>query len=144
MPQAGKPRPTCPQCGYIHYADPKVAAVVFIEQAGKVLLVRRGIQPEMGKWALPAGYVDYGEDPRLTAVREVREETGLEIDLTRLLEVMFTPPVIVIIYAGVVISGRLQAADDAEAVDWFAPTHLPELGFSSTVMILQRWQRGEL
>jgi len=134
----------CPACGYIHFHDPKVAAVSFIEQAGKVLLVKRGIMPEMGKWALPAGYVDRGEDPQQTAVRETLEETGLAVEIIRLLDVMFTAPVIVIIYAARVTGGDLLAGDDAEAVAWFAPDQLPELGFTSTEMIIQRWQTGQL
>src|SRR5690606_33499003 len=84
----GKLRRVCPACGFVHFDDPKVAVVLFIEQDDRVLLVRRGINPERGKWALPAGYVDAGEDPREAAVREAREETSLEVRITRLLDVM--------------------------------------------------------
>ncbi|MBN1964223.1 MAG: NUDIX hydrolase, partial [Anaerolineae bacterium] len=73
----GQERPVCPACGYVHFYDPKVAAAVFIEQDGRVLLIKRGVEPEKGRWALPAGFIDRGEDPRHTAVREVQEETGL-------------------------------------------------------------------
>lgn len=95
----GKMRPTCAACGYVHFDDPKVAVVVFIEQEGKVLLILRGVDPQRGKWALPAGYVDRGEDPAQAAIRETAEETGLRVEITRLIDLMFDNGIIVIMYA---------------------------------------------
>lgn len=138
----GRDRRVCPSCGYIQFRDPKVAACTFIQQGGKVLLVKRAVEPEMGKWALPAGYVDYGEDPAEAAIRETREETGLQVEITGLYDVMLTHAlnaVILIIYTARPISGELTAADDAEAVAWFAPHELPEIAFDSTRAVLRRW-----
>lgn len=129
-------------CGFVKFNDPKVAAVAFVIQDGKVLLVKRGVEPELGKWALPAGYVDYGEDPAQAAIRETREETGLEINITRLYDVMFyadTNKVIVIIYQGEPIGGQLSANDDAVAVGWFAPDALPDVAFESSQVVLRQW-----
>lgn len=147
----GRVRRVCPACGFIHFDDPKVAAVVFVEQAGRVLLVRRAMNPERGKWALPAGYVDYGEDPQAAAIREVYEETGLSIAITGLAGVEGGPAAlgasIVIIYTARVIAGEAHARDDAADVLWLAPEHpLPELAFESTRTMLAMWlarQRGE-
>ena len=75
----GKSRPACPNCGWIYFADPKVAAGVVLMQGGRVLLVRRVNEPHRGHWTLPAGFVDAGEDPRLAAQRECLEETGLSV-----------------------------------------------------------------
>lgn len=140
----GKQRPVCPDCGYVHFEDPKVAAVVFIEKDNRVLLVRRAVNPERGKWALPAGYIDYGEDPQDAAIREAREETGLDIEITGLLDVQPGPKTtgasIVIIYAARVINGTAEPRDDAEAVMWFAATNpLPDLAFDSTRTMLHQW-----
>jgi 8-oxo-dGTP diphosphatase len=140
----GKVRRVCPACGFVHFRDPKVAAVTFIEKDGHVLLIRRAVDPERGKWALPAGYIDYGEDPRRAAAREVYEETGLTVTITRLIEVEGGPGTygasIVIIFAARVVNGVAQPRDDAEAVRWYAPSDpLPDLAFESTHMMLDRW-----
>lgn len=140
----GKTRRACPSCGYIHFRDPKVAAVVLIERDDHVLLVRRAVNPEQGKWALPAGYIDYGEDPREAAVREVREETGLEIEITQLLAVEGAPSKfgasIVIIFAGTVLNGTARPCDDAAEILWFAAGDpLPDLAFDSTRTMLADW-----
>jgi ADP-ribose pyrophosphatase YjhB (NUDIX family) len=66
------------------YYDPKVAATCIVERQGKVLMIRRGIQPGMGLWSIPGGYVDRGEVVEEAAAREVTEETGLEVEVERL------------------------------------------------------------
>ena len=60
--RSGRQRPVCPNCGWIYFADPKVAVAALITQENEVLLVRRTVDPQRGLWALPAGYVDAGED----------------------------------------------------------------------------------
>lgn len=145
----GKLRRACPACGYVHFDDPKVAAVVFIERSGKVLLVRRAFDPERGKWALPAGYIDYGEHPAKAAIREVREETGLTVAIAGLLDVQGGATEfgasIVIVYAARVVDGVAQALDDAEEVGWFGRSDpLPEIAFASTRTMLEAWRSGRL
>src|SRR5690606_5091656 len=78
---ADKPRRVCPDCHYIHFTDPKVGVGVVVVIDGRLLLVRRAMNPERGKWSLPAGFVDAGEDPRSTAAREALEETGLVVEI---------------------------------------------------------------
>lgn len=147
----GQERPCCPDCGYVHFYDPKVAAAVFITNgapgAQRVLLIQRGVQPEIGKWALPAGFVDAHEDPRHTASREVREETGLDVRITDLLDVFHSShqpgASIIIVYAAEVLGGKLQPLDDAEAVAWFSPDDLPDLAFESTHRLIRTWVEGQ-
>ena len=67
----------CLQCGWIYFADPKVAVAVFIQDQGKILLTCRINQPFNGFWSLPAGFMNAFEDPRDAAIRECLEETGL-------------------------------------------------------------------
>jgi ADP-ribose pyrophosphatase YjhB (NUDIX family) len=140
MIKFGKPHRCCPHCEFIYFRNPKVAAAVFIAQADRVLLVRRGVDPEKGKWALPAGYVDFGEDPQHAAIREAAEETGLVVEVVRLLDVMFDGTTIVILYAARVVGGDLLAGDDVDEARWFAAgDKLPELAFRSTQVAIAQW-----
>lgn len=144
----GKVRRTCDSCGFVHFHDPKVAVAVFITHDESVLLVRRAVDPERGKWALPAGYVDYGEDPREAAMREVEEETGLKIRLIGLADVLASevPGVgasIVILYLGEIVGGTPAAHDDVDRVAFFAKGQLPEVAFQSTQQLIDRWINGQ-
>jgi 8-oxo-dGTP diphosphatase len=143
----GKIRRTCDRCGFVHFHDPKVAVAAFIVQDGRVLLVRRTAEPERGKWALPAGYVDYGEDPRAAVQREVEEETSLQIQLAGLADVLpgdgsGVGASIVILYIGEVVGGKLAAHDDADQARFFGCDELPEVAFQSTQRLLSRWKEG--
>lgn len=145
----GQMRRVCPNCGFVHFTDPKVAAVVFIEQDNRVLLVRRACDPERGKWALPAGFIDDGEIPTDAAVREVREETGLDIQVTRLVDVRAGSDTgeasIVIIYAAQVTGGTAQPLDDADELLWYgAHDPLPKLAFESTRLMLALWRNSNI
>jgi len=135
----GKTRPVCPSCDYIHFSDPKVAVTVFVEHEGKILLVQRGVDPHRGEWALPAGFVDRGEDPAQAAAREVLEETHVEVRTIGVTDVMFDGGVIVIMYRAEVCGGEAKADDDAEAVGWFGPDDLPEVAFRSTQILIDQW-----
>lgn len=139
-----KPRRACTQCQYIHFTDPKVGVGVFVVQNGKILLVRRTMHPEIGKWSIPAGYLDYGEDPQQVAVREALEETNLVVEIENLIDVYHNPPeqggaTVFILYQAKLISGIPQAGDDADAVGFFAPDDLPEIAFASTHDVINRY-----
>lgn len=132
-----KPRRACSECGYVHFTDPKVGVGVLVVENQKVLLVRRAMDPERGKWSIPAGYLDRGEDPKETAVREAWEETGLEVAIEGLVDVFYNPPLqggasVFILYRANLISGVAKAGDDADAVGFFGKEELPELAFAST------------
>lgn len=137
----GKLRPVCTSCGRVHFIDPKVAAAVVVEQDGKILLTRRANDPQRGLWTIPGGFVDADEDPHEAAVRECAEETGLQIEITELLEIVAgrehnRGASFVIFYKGRVVGGTLRANDDADAVEFFAKDNLPELAFESTKRVL--------
>lgn len=139
----GRPRPICPGCGFIAFADPKVAATVLIERDGAVLLVRRTIDPGRGLWCFPGGYVDFGEDPALAAIRECREEVDLEVEQLRLLDVAFNGRVIVITYLARMLSSiEPTPRDDADMAAWFVPPELPPIAFSAVEQAITLWQHG--
>jgi len=136
-------REVCPKCEWIHFIDPKVAAGVLVMQDERVLLVRRSGEPFRGLWTLPAGFVNAGEDPAEAAARECLEETGLSVRVTRVFDIVAGKEHprgadFVIVYEAEVISGALQADDDADAAEWFDKNNLPPLAFRATQVILAR------
>jgi 8-oxo-dGTP diphosphatase len=142
-PRFGGLRPTCLACGWIYFADPKVAAAALVVQAGRVLLVRRANDPQRGLWTLPAGFVDAGEDPARAVERECLEETGLRGRVTGLLDVVAGQEHprgahILIVYRVEVETGEPQPADDVDRAAFFALDALPPLAFASTQGILDR------
>lgn len=137
----GRVRPFCPNCEWIYFADPKVAAAALVQQDQKVLLVRRAFNPARGLWTLPAGFVDAGEDPARAAERECLEETGLTARVTRLVDVLYGQEHprgahILIVYQAEILSGLMHPGDDASEVAFFSLNHLPPLAFSATRRIL--------
>ena len=94
------------------------AGAVVRDAAGRVLLVRRANEPSRGLWSVPGGRIEPGESAREAAVREVREETGLEVELGELLLTSDFGPYVVADYAGVVVGGTLVAGDDALDARW--------------------------
>ena len=139
----GKLRPACPNCGWIYFADPKVAVAALIEQDDQILLVRRVNDPQRGLWTLPAGFVDAAEDPERAIERECLEETGLRVRVKGLLDVLAGQEHsrgahILIVYRVSVLSGTVRPGDDADAVAFFPRDHLPELAFSTTRRILEK------
>ncbi len=153
----GHMRRYCPVCNQIVFHEHKVAAAVLVtDNENRVLLVRRAMNPHRGFWSLPAGFVDYGESPEEAASRECLEETGLTTEIEAIIEVVSgheggrghlrgrgrehaRGADIVIIYRGRITGGTLQAADDAEDADFFAPEQLPPLAFQATRRAVETW-----
>lgn len=126
----GTMRPTCPACGFIWYRNPVPAAGVLVVEEGRVLLVRRKYEPRAGQWCIPAGFMEAGETPEQSAVRELREETGLDAVLTGLFGVYagFDDPrvrAVRILYTATRDGGRLVPGDDALEAEWFPLGALP-------------------
>jgi ADP-ribose pyrophosphatase YjhB (NUDIX family) len=142
-------RPVCTACGFVFYLDPKVAVGTIVKTAGgRLVLVRRAIEPGYGKWVFPGGYVDRGERLTVAAVREAREECGLEVQLEGLVNIYSYPgrtPVIVV-YAARAIGGALSVDEEGLEVAEFAPSEIPweELAFPSTRHALRDYLAGVL
>lgn len=138
---AEPPRLVCQACGFVFFLDPKVATGAIFSLDGGILLVQRGIEPSYGKWVFPGGYVDRGEALEAAAIREVKEESGLDVRLTRLLGVYSSPgyPVILIAYVGEVTGGTVQVDEEGLSARVFAPAEIPwgELAFPSTSQVIR-------
>jgi ADP-ribose pyrophosphatase YjhB (NUDIX family) len=144
-----RPRLVCGGCSFIFYIDPKVAVGTIIRTASdRLVLVRRAIEPGYGKWVFPGGYVDRGEALVDAAVREAREESGLQVRLDGLVNVYSyagRAPVIVV-YAATAIGGTFDIDDEslegreveADAIPW------NDLAFRSTNEALRDYLAGLL
>lgn len=145
----GGTRMHCPDktCGFIFYQNPIPAAGAIIVENDSVLLVKRAHPPRIGWWCLPAGFMEWSEHPTQTAVREVREETGLDIRLNSLFEVYTgvddpRSNAVLILYLADRVGGSLQASDDAQDVQFFPFTELPqEIAFESHRRAFQDYSR---
>jgi 8-oxo-dGTP diphosphatase len=142
-------RLVCNACGFIFYLGPKIAVGTIIKApSNRLVLVRRAIEPGYGKWVFPGGYVDRGEPLMHAAIREAREECGLEVRLDGLVNVYSYPGTapVIIVYAATAIGGTLCADEEClEAIE-FEPAALPwgELAFRSTHEGLRDYLAGLL
>jgi ADP-ribose pyrophosphatase YjhB (NUDIX family) len=122
-------------------------AVLVVDQ-GRVLLGRRGGEPGRGTWSLPSGYVEWEDDFLTTAIREAKEETGLDVEIGSILNVVssFVSPKFHFLSVYVmarVVGGELAAGDDLEAVEWFpVKGPLPEMGFEEDMRIIELYRDG--
>jgi mutator protein MutT len=136
----------CEGCKFVFYLDSKVAVGTIATIDGKIVLLRRGIEPAYGKWVFPGGFVDRGETVEAAAVRETREEVNLDVKVQKLLNVYSYPgrPIIVIVYVARVLGGDLRAADESLEVETFAPGNIPweDLAFPSTRDALREFLGG--
>jgi ADP-ribose pyrophosphatase YjhB (NUDIX family) len=139
----GVARRVCGSCRTVHYADPKVAVGVAVFRDDQLLLVRRVMEPGRGRWTVPGGFLNLGEDPRVAAAREVTEEAAVEVEVGDVLEVFANPleegGTVFVLYAGRWVGGEPTAGDDADAAAFFGRDELPPLAFTSTVAAVARW-----
>lgn len=139
-----RPVPVCPSCGAVHWIDPKVAAGCLVVRDARVLLVRRGIEPGLGKWVFPGGHVDRGETLEEAALRETREECGAIAVIEDLLGVFSYPgrPVVVAVFRARLAEGSPEPypADETLEVGWFTEKEISnlDLAFRSCVDSLDR------
>jgi ADP-ribose pyrophosphatase YjhB (NUDIX family)/GNAT superfamily N-acetyltransferase len=144
---AGRVREICPACGFVLYRNPVPGTGVLVEMEGGIVLVQRGQPPFEGWWALPAGYIEADESVEQAAVRECKEETGLDVELLELFGVYSFPegPVqsgIIVFYRARPVGGELRAGDDARDVDVFPLDALPRnLAFRTHREVLERLAR---
>jgi 8-oxo-dGTP diphosphatase len=143
---------SCPACGFVFYASSQpTASAIVLDGEGRILLGRRAGEPERGKWDILGGFLEEGEHPLEALVRELREETGLEVEPLELAAVDMdvygdapdAPSTLNLYWTARVISGEPKAADDVSELRWFAPEELPpddELAFDVNARVLARFR----
>jgi 8-oxo-dGTP diphosphatase len=149
MAESGRQsQPTCSSCGFVQHRNPAPNVSVLVVDGGRVLLGKRRGHPGKGTWSLPSGYIEYEEDFLTTAIREAKEETGLEVEVESVINVVSSFVTPEFHFLGVyvvarVMGGELVAGDDLEAVEWFPVRGpLPEMGFEEDVSIIELYGRG--
>ncbi len=125
------PRPHCRACGFVYYQNPAPAAGAVIVEHGRILLVQRSVDPRRGDWCIPAGFTEWTEHPQQTAIREIKEETGLDITITGMFDIFMgmddpRTHAVLILYHGAVIGGELRPGDDAIDARYFSFDALPD------------------
>ena len=145
-PQSERLRPSCLECGFIQYKNPTVGVAVIILREGRLLLIkRRGSYG--GMWCIPCGHVEWDEDIRLCASRELNEETGLEVELGPVFDVHsnFHDPehqTVGVWFLGRLTGGRLQPGSDARKAEFFSLESLPErMAFPTDLLICEKLRR---
>jgi ADP-ribose pyrophosphatase YjhB (NUDIX family) len=140
-------RLVCSACGFVFYLDPKIAVGTIIDAGdGRIVMVKRAIEPGYGKWVFPGGYVDRGEPLQAAALREAREECGLDVRLDGLVNVYSyagrTP--VIVVYAATALGGTLCCDDEGLEVNTVAGADIPwsELAFRSTADGLRDYFAG--
>ncbi len=143
MEIGGKDRLACSTCEFVHWNNPKPVTATVVPLNGGIVLVKRKYEPYVGDWCLPGGFIEASEHPAESAAREVLEETGVEIQISRLLDA--TAPgrginVVILFYEGKPIGGSLSPGDDASEAQTFSKSDLPSnIAFDLHRQIIHRW-----
>lgn len=141
----------CPECGFVAYASSTpTASALCVDERGRVLLARRAHDPRRDLWDLPGGFLEEGEHPLEGLRRELREETGLEVEPRDFLGVFMdrygggddAHATLNLVWTARIGSGEPEAADDVSELRWFGPEELPpesELAFRVVADALSAW-----
>lgn len=140
----GRRRYQCEAHGHTHYENPRVVAAVIVEHGGRLLLQQRAMEPRTGFWTFPGGFLEIGERPEDGAVREAKEEVGLDVTIRSLQGVYSRPEVgiVLVVYDGTSSTDEAVVADwESTAVQWYGVDEIPwaELAFPTTEAALRDW-----
>ncbi len=141
----GKNRLFCESCNKPIYENPIPASCIVVpDNEGNVLLVKRSEEPKKGYWCLPGGFMELGEKPDQSALRELEEETGLSGRIDMLLGITsnVSPVYFTVLMMGYLVkdyTGTLKAGDDAADAAWFHPEELPEIAFESHLKFIRTY-----
>jgi ADP-ribose pyrophosphatase YjhB (NUDIX family) len=143
----GRERLACGSCEFVHWNNPQPVTATVIPLDGGIVLVRRKFEPFVGDWCLPGGFIEATEHPAESAAREVFEETGLEVRVSRLLDAGAPGRginVIILFYEAVPTGGKLLAGDDASEVGCFKQHELPRnIAFDLHRQTIHRWFKAQ-
>lgn len=136
------PRLVCPE-GHVTWRNPRVVVGTLPIEGGRVYLGRRAIEPALGRWGNPSGFLELGESTQEGARRETEEETELRVEIGRLIGVYSRPQVgiVTIAYEATVVGGRPEPAAETSELRAFAPDEIPwdEIAFTTAESALRDW-----
>lgn len=141
----GRIRLFCAECNEPHYENPVPAScLVVVDDREKILLVKRNVEPHVGRWCLPGGFIELEETSEEAALRELKEETGLNGRIECLLGVKssYSPLYYSVILVGYLVksfTGTLSPGDDASEVAYFHRDELPDIPFDSHIRFIQSY-----
>ena len=146
LPAEDRDRLACERCGYITYVNPRLVVTTLpVNEAGEVVLLRRGIEPGRGLWAQPGGFMEIDETVHEGAIRETLEETGLVVEPGEVVGLYTRPEaaIVVIAFEARIVGGVATATTEALEVRPFAPEAIPwpELAFRTSEWALRDWVR---
>jgi ADP-ribose pyrophosphatase YjhB (NUDIX family)/predicted GIY-YIG superfamily endonuclease len=151
LPGEERTRQVCTGCGRLHYRNAKPCAGALVTRDERLLLVKRAAQPFLGYWDIPGGFLEEDEHPEAGAIREVREETGLEVRPTGVFGLYVDRYerdgeghyCLNIYYLAEVVGGREKPGDEAAELAWFAANELPaKIAFDHARVVLDDWVRS--
>jgi ADP-ribose pyrophosphatase YjhB (NUDIX family) len=121
------PRHVCNQCELIHYHNPKIVAGCIPEWEGAILLCRRGIEPRLGLWTFPAGFMEIGESTEQAAIRETKEEARADVAITGLYAVLSLPHIgqVYLVFRGRMLTPVYAAGSESLEVRLFPLSAIP-------------------
>lgn len=152
-PEDHRRRDVCTICERVVYRNAKPCAGVLVTQDGQLLLVKRSIEPYLGYWDIPGGFLEEDELPDEGALREVEEETGLQVEVTSLLGFYLgrytyadrVGRTLNTYFLGRVTGGSEEPGDDAAELAWFRPDGLPEaIAFDHARLVVEHWRQWVL
>ncbi len=139
----GRGRLACSSCDFVHWDNPKPVTATVIPLESGIVLVKRRVEPFVDDWCLPGGFIEAAEHPAEAACREVLEETGLQVRVSRLLDAGAPGRginVIILFYEAHPIGGNLSAGDDASEVRSFRFEELPtNIAFDLHRRVIHSW-----
>ncbi len=140
-------RHSCRACGRVTYVNPRLVVTALpITERDEVVLIRRAIQPGLGTWAQPGGFLEADETAIQGAVRETLEETCLDVEITGMVGVYSRPQagVVVVAYTAAIVGGVMSPTSESLEVSPFAIDDIPwdGIGFNTTLWALRDWVRG--
>jgi ADP-ribose pyrophosphatase YjhB (NUDIX family) len=144
IPGEDRDRLSCEACGHIVYVNPRLVVTTFpVTDAGEIVLIKRGIEPGLGEWAQPGGFLEVDETVHQAAIRETWEETGLLVEPGEIigLYTRLEAAVVTIAFEARIVGGTPGPTPEATEIQAYAPEAIPwrDIAFRTTTWALRDW-----